>query len=230
MLESQHSITASQLENLTIIEGDATDSLAVAKALISPVNKECLVDHIISGIGGAPKMQWSLWAPITLTDPKICESSTRAVISALSTLSSRGIDRTANGKKPFITVISSTGVSRKQRDVALLMIPLYRWGLSVMHADKRVMEGLVMGARKEEFGGAVVVRPSHLEDLEVRGAEGVRVGWEWFEGSMEMEGKQEKGPAIGYWVGRKDVGEWIFREVVEKGGEEWDGKGVSLVY
>ncbi|KAF2731524.1 hypothetical protein EJ04DRAFT_610438 [Polyplosphaeria fusca] len=226
MLTSQHSIPSSTLDSLlTITQGDSKDPAAVSLALVSPTHKDRLVDHIVSGLGGEPRFQLNPLRPLTLTDPTICADSMHALWSALGVLRRQDIERTADGRKPLLTCVSSTGVSRRQRDVPLSMLWFYKWFLPIMHADKRKMEEMAVAAQGEEVRDFVVVRPSHLEDYEARGLEKVRVGWEWGE-----EGKGEgQGPAIGFTVGRRDVGEWIFRRVVKEEGA-WEGKCVSLTY
>lgn len=93
------------------------------------------------------------------------------------------------------------------------MRPLYRL-LKVPHEDKKKMEAAVRGSGRE----FVVVRPALLTDGQEAGR--VRAGYEG----------GEKGEAVGYTVSRRDVGGWIFREVVEGRGGEWRGRGVSLAY
>lgn len=77
--------------------------------------------------------------------------------------------------------------------------------LSVPHADKKEMEALLWTdakkARNERATGEfVIVRPTLL----MGGSKGPRnVRW----GS---EGR----PALGYTIGKKDVGDWIFENIV----------------
>lgn len=111
------------------------------------------------------------------------------------------------------------------------MYPLYHWLLQVPHADKRKMEaqlfeaqaasGKVEGAAPLDF---VVVRPTMLTDGECRGLAKLRVGWE----NPDTTGD---GPQMGYTVSRKDVGNWIFEEVIKAGkGGRYTNKCVSLTY
>lgn len=71
-------------------------------------------------------------------------------------------------------------------------------------------------------GGLVIVRQSLLTgDHRIaavgrdEGVENLRVG-------------TERKPEVGYTVGRALVDEWIYREVVQAGEDEWVGEGVIL--
>ncbi|KAK2684464.1 hypothetical protein QWA68_016880 [Fusarium oxysporum] len=71
------------------------------------------------------------------------------------------------------------------------------------------------------------MRPLILTDGEAKGENQLRVGWEW--GTDDGKGEcEEPGPEIGYFVSRKDVGKWMFDNVVVQGG--WEGKCVYLTY
>ena len=64
--------------------------------------------------------------------------------------------------------------------------------------------------------GVVNVKPTLLTGGEGKGWDKVRFG-------VETE------PAIGWFVARKDVGEWIFERCVRREVEEgWGGRGVTL--
>lgn len=111
------------------------------------------------------------------------------------------------------------------------IVPLYHYLGSSPHADKRAMEELVRGDRGEHVRGFVVVRPSLLTDGRPRELESVRAGWEWgvdVDGVQGNGGEKEPGPQVGWYVARKDVGEWVFRKAVVEGG--WERRCVSLTY
>jgi len=64
--------------------------------------------------------------------------------------------------------------------------------------------------------GFVNVKPTLLTDGEGKGWEKIKFG---------LEGR----PALGYFVARKDVGEWVFERLVRREVEEgWEGRGVTL--
>ncbi|OJD29316.1 fungal specific transcription factor domain-containing protein [Diplodia corticola] len=219
--------------NLTIISGSASDSDAAAaaslRALLTVPNdgqpSNTLVDTIVSGIGSLPALQWSLRSPVTLQQPGLCGAATRNVVDALRGLLAEGC-RTQAGGGPGMVAISTTGVSRVQRDVPLLFVPLYHYLLRVPHEDKRDMEDCVVAAEAEgSLGGFVVVRPSLLLDGGAKGKGAVRVGWEGAGG----KGEGAPGPAVGYTVARDDVAAWIWEEAVMRR-ETWAGKCVSLTY
>ena len=74
------------------------------------------------------------------------------------------------------------------------------------------------GVKEEKRGirGFVNVKPTLLT-----GGEGK--GWEKIRAGVETE------PAIGWFVARRDVGEWVFEMFVRREVEEgWVGRGVSL--
>jgi hypothetical protein len=226
-LVEQHSIPASTLDSLlTIYGGDAKDVSAVSKTLISPVNRSALVDTIYTGIGSTPVLQASLMTPVTLVDPTICQAAMQVLFAAISSLQTLGVSATADGKKPLLIFISSTGITKKKRDVPLPLVPLYYWTLKIPHDDKAKTEALALNDRGRHVRDCVIVRPTLLTDA-VMGIESVRAGWEW--GALDIEGKEEgPGPALGWSVGRRDVGEWVFRKCIVEGG--WEGRCVSLTY
>jgi hypothetical protein len=92
---------------------------------------------------------------------------------------------------------------------------LYHFLLYVPHLDKRGMEDVFRDTEPSPFRSIVGVRPTLLTDGEGVGAAGIRAG-------------KEDTPALGYTVTRADVGEWIFKNVVEAGGKGWEGQMVSL--
>jgi hypothetical protein len=224
LLTTDHAIPASTIEtNLTIIQGNAKNTSDVSRTLISPTNKLHVVDIIYSSIGGYPTFQLSLTAPFVLADPTLCTSGMHAIFSALSTLSLT----TTTGRKPLLIALSSTGVNGKARDIPWVYYPLYHVLAAQPHADKRGMEELVLGDEGEHVRDFVIIRPTALVDG-VKGVHKVRSGWEWGLQVEKREKGKEAGPAIGWMVGRKDVGAWIFANVVEDGG--WEGRCVSLTY
>jgi hypothetical protein len=55
------------------------------------------------------------------------------------------------------------------------------------------------------------------------------MGWVWAT-EMGLAKVEAPGPAVGWCVGRRDVGRWVFENVVKGGGEGFEGKSVSLCY
>ncbi|KAF2456043.1 hypothetical protein BDY21DRAFT_380151 [Lineolata rhizophorae] len=221
---------------LTIVEGNIRDVAAVKRAL---VHSNRLVDLIVSGVGSAPKPQKSLSQPITLHDPTICESAMASVTEALRALETDLAAPDVPVPKPSMVAISTTGVSARRRDVPLLFVPFYHWALAVPHADKARMEEAVVRAAAPPADGGVlagftIVRPSLLREGEARGVAAVRAGWELPAGVPDDAAPGSEpapGPAVGYTITKADVGNWIFKELVdrEKAGK-WAGKCVSLTY
>ncbi|KAF2811254.1 uncharacterized protein BDZ99DRAFT_442128 [Mytilinidion resinicola] len=229
LLTTTHSIPSSTLATLTIHTGNVRNVSDVKKALISPTSPTHLVDTIISGIGGGnAHFQASLWKPVGIDDPHICETGVATMLAALASLADEGISTTASGAKPLLVAISTPGGCESgQRDLLVLLWPVFYWLLAEPYMDKKAMERLIFSAAEEGSGISdfVVIRPSLLMDGPARGLEMVRAGWVW--GIPGVEGREEEqGPTLGCTVGRADVGEWIFQEVVRKGG--WAGKCVTL--
>ncbi|KAJ4289243.1 hypothetical protein N0V90_011585 [Kalmusia sp. IMI 367209] len=222
-LESEHSLSSSTIScYLTIIKGDARSPINVTQTLISPTNQRHLVDVIYSSIGAYPKFQWSLRTPFVSSDPTLCEDGMKSIYTALGQLSTSGVTATIDGTKPLLIALSSTGVNGRARDIPYLYYPLYHILAAQPHADKRAMEQLILGHGGAHIRNFAIVRPTALTDAKEVGVENVRAGWEW---GVETEGKED-GPAIGWTVGRRDVGAWIFRKVIAEGG--WEGRCISL--
>ncbi|KAI9359653.1 hypothetical protein DFJ73DRAFT_621845 [Zopfochytrium polystomum] len=224
ILAKSHVISESTIDrNLVIVQGDVKDVAAVRKTL-TPNNR--LVDIIVSGIGGTPVMQASLFQPVSLNDPSICADAARTVVQALS-----GLPPAAGARRPTMIAISTTGTDLKTPDVPFLLRGLYHWLLAVPHIDKRQMEDAVVAAYKEGvLGGFVVVRPTLLVDGDRKGSDKVRAGWVPADG-VEVTGGDDsaRGPAVGYSISRKDVGGWVFDNVIQGSGH-WENRCVSLTY
>jgi len=214
---------------LTITQGDIRDVEAVRTVLHPSINSDTTtlttkdtrtVDLIISGIGPTSfYLHPNPLAPIGIQDSTICRDASKTILAALlpSTYPSHA--------KPLLINISTTGISPPDcpRDIPFLYIPLYRWLLHHPHVDKGAMEGNLRDmfkskVREEERGirGFVNVKPTLLTGGEGKGWEKIRFG-------VETE------PAVGWFVARRDVGEWIFERCVRREIEEgWVGRGVTL--
>lgn len=213
-LLSVHSVPQ---ENLNIVEGNVKDPAAVTKTLLGR-------SIIISGVGGLPKFTPNPFSP-TFDEPVVCQSAARNIVSCLQEIQkSAG----AEYKPPLLAVISTTGLDPKTPDLAWALVPLYKILLAIPHADKEVMEEVVVAAPPGllEY---VIVRPGFLTN----GAAGQRTVKAGYEGRVQKgDGRwgDVKGVVPGYTMSRADVGGFLFEEVVTRGGGEWKGKKVSLVY
>jgi hypothetical protein len=222
LTEAPHFISQKLLDaNLTIISGNI-DNVAGIKTVL-----EHNPSVIISGVGGAPKMQASLLHPFVLDQPTICADAAQNVVKALKELE-------AENKltvKPFLVVIGTTGMSHS-RDVPILFMPLYHVVLEAPHLDKGNMEKIVIGAAKETpsvLAGYALMRPSLLTDGPSKGMDNIRMGWERH--LLDQEGKDAgPGPAIGYIVSRADVGLWMYTKLINGNANEWNGRWVSLTH
>ncbi|KAK2666922.1 hypothetical protein RAB80_017343 [Fusarium oxysporum f. sp. vasinfectum] len=227
ILIDEHKIPLDTINQyLTIYEGDIKDPAIVQKALISPTHTASVVDFILSGVGAYPTFQWSLIRPFPLTDPTITEDAMNTIYAALSSLSASSITNTSAGQKPLLVAISTAGCGRN-RGIPLPIYLPYHYLLGGPLADKKRMEKVIMAGKSDYIRDFVIMRPLILTDGEAKGENQLRVGWEW--GTDDGMGEcEEPGPEIGYLVSRKDVGKWMFDNVVVQGG--WEGKCVYLTY
>lgn len=249
-LLSQPGLTQSILDkNLRIIQGDARDIETVMETLLVPDTHPAntspntkLVNHIISGIGGTGEIVLTRASPcpsipfriptlphIGIPNPRITQEATAALLGALARIAAErfgSFDEYA-AVAPRVTIISGAGIKKGVKDVPVLMWPLYA-ALGVPHRDKAEMErllgeevekGKAKGGRSLLCGGLVIVRPSLLTgDHRIGGVGGD-------EGFGKLRVGTEREPEVGYTVGRALVGEWIYREVVLGGGDEWVSEG-----
>lgn len=190
---------------LTIIQGNAKDPEAIRKLLTSGKDG-VVVDTIITGIGAAPKLQWSLFKPVTLDDPTVCQDVGKLVLKVARELSTKG---SGSSKKPLLINVSTTGIPSPGApwDVPFWFTWFYHYVLQDPHADKMALDQALReeGGSSAEAGirGFVTVKPSLLMDGAGVGLEKVRVG-------------TDEKPAIGYTIQRGDVGRFIFEKLVKE--------------
>ena len=230
-------------QQLRITSGNVKEVSAVEQTLLSSGGTsntpQRMVDLIVSGIGSLPKLQFNLY-PVTLYDPTICADATRTIMSALQNIQKKqgASDPPANVQRPTLVIISTTGVSKKQRDVPWAFYFLYHWLLAVPHKDKAESEAIVDDtvANNEGAGpisGFVALRPTLLMDGDAAETKDTRVGWEWSDRASDLKTREEKapGPALGYTITRETVGRWIFEKMVRADKatrRTWEGKMVTL--
>lgn len=209
--------------HLTIVKGDVTDVAAVKETLL-PKKDGALVPAIIFGIGSVPKFQASLRTPISVESPEVCHTGTVTIQTALREIYTENSE--FKSTKPLLTFISTTGIPKNNKnDVPFGFGLFYHVALAVPHADKRKMEDEITSnmAKPEEdardFRGYIGVRPSLLA-----GNNSIKTGKGW----KTLKVGTEEDPAVGYTIQRADVGEWIFEEVIRRGGDIWVGKMVTL--
>ncbi|KAI5479601.1 hypothetical protein MNV49_003338 [Pseudohyphozyma bogoriensis] len=189
--------------HLTIVQGPAQDVEAVKQTL--KTRDGHLASRIVFAIGAAPVLQWSLFRPVTLDDPTVCETAITTILSAVSSLS--------YPVAPLVALVSTTGIGAR-RDVPYAFIPFYKLVLAVPHEDKEKLEEAAHAAQRQGVvRGVVVVKASLLMDGDADEAK-LRVGNRW-------KGRGEDDVAIGYTVTRGDVGDWMFRVLVKGDDEEW---------
>lgn len=201
-------------KHLTVVSGNVKDVEAVKNAL--QLNGQ-VVDTIVSGIGGTPTLQWSLWRPVVLTDNTICQDAGSTILKALVQLKPV--------TKPTMINVSTTGIPPRgsPRDVPLSFAPLYHWLLAAPHKDKmmleqRLSEHMQLPAEERGLNAYVNVKPSLLMDGEGKGLQAIR------------EGRDDK-PAVGHTIQRKDVGLWMFEKLLRNGvQEDWRNRSISVTY
>jgi hypothetical protein len=208
--------------------GDAKDPDNIANILIHPANPDRLVDIIFFGVGAYVVPQLSLTQPLVLpaADANITQDCMRALFSAIENMPA-----TTATVKPLLVVISATAGKDVWSSVpwAWICAPLYTWLLRAPQVDKLAMEGIVMGDEGRHVRDYVVIRPAILTDGAECGVEKVRAGWTWaMEADMGVEREEAPGPVVGWAIGRKDVGKWVYEKVVRTGGKGFEEKCVSL--
>ena len=199
---------------LTVVQGNVKDIEAVKQAL--QLNGQT-VDTILSGIGGAPALQWSLMRPVALTDPRICYDAGSTILQALTELKPV--------LKPLYIHISTAGIppAGMPRDVPLLLVPLYHWLIAAPIDDKaalekKLAEHMQLPERERGIRGSVGVKASLLMNGESLGIKKIREG-------------VDEHPAIGYTIHRADVGLWIFEKLLKTDvKDKWLNKNVSITY
>ncbi|KAL8847566.1 MAG: hypothetical protein Q9221_007386 [Calogaya cf. arnoldii] len=222
----ERSISKETLDtHLNIICGDIRDLQSVSETLLpsKPGTTNHPVDLVVSGIGRPPIFAPNPLSP-TFDDPTICQDAIRTILAAL-----RNLPASPLKPKPWLFVLSTTGISSRVRDVPLLLTPLYHWILAVPHKDKKEMEAVLLAeaskpASDRAMENFVILRPSLLTD-------GARLGSGQFRVGEEDEIRGTASPAVGYTISREDVGGWLFDELVDgKGKERYAGKMVSITY
>ncbi|KAL7273793.1 hypothetical protein RUND412_003319 [Rhizina undulata] len=201
--------------HLTIIPGDAKSADSIKQLLAVSSDSSIARDIIICCVGEVPNFLPNPFRP-TLHDPTICQTTTATILSVLKS-------SYPNSPPPVLLAISTTGIDTP-RDIPLLMVPLYHWILPVPHADKKVMEELIIAGKEEGvISEYVIVKPGLLTDGPAKGVDGVRAGYEGRVKNGDGRWGDVEGVAVGYTVSRQDVGAWVFEEVVVRGGGEWGG-------
>ncbi|TDZ20922.1 hypothetical protein Cob_v006241 [Colletotrichum orbiculare MAFF 240422] len=209
--------------NLVVIEATSSRSVAACIELLRHGP-----EIIFSGITAPPKYQLNPFKPVSMQDPTVTGDSAKTVIEALRLLQKEGTLTT----RPIFAPISSTGQG-VERDQPLAMKPLYWWLLRVPQADTAVMEQVVREAATgsdSPLAGYVMIRPPLLVDGPKRGLQSLRVGWTVEDSAFENDNEKETGVTVGYTVGREDLANWMFEELVEADATGWNGKCVTLTY
>jgi putative NADH-flavin reductase len=198
----------SSYPNLVIKQGNAHDLASTKPILVNPNNPSRFVDDIVLTIGSPLNL-----SKMSIEDPDVCKRAMSTLLAALAELRGQGIQGS-----PHISVISTTGISKHQRDVPLLMMPMYHILLKSTHEDKAVMEEQLQKSPEKW----TLVRPSFLTDGE--SDKRIRVGVEDLVKGLESK-------AVGYVISREDVGRWMYQELVKGDGDvRYMHKAVSITY
>ncbi|KAK4237729.1 oxidoreductase AflX [Achaetomium macrosporum] len=195
--------------NLHLAQGNAHDADTLAHVLVHPSDAARLVDIIIFSIGARPTLRG-------MEDAHVCERGMTALLSALRTCREN-----TKSWRPRIVAVSTTGISTVGRDIPLLMVPLYKVLLHTPHADKKIMERLLVESGEEW----VIVRGSlYTNGPETEGL--VREGME-----DPVAGAVVGEAAVGYTISREDVGKWVFENCIrDDSAGKWVGKAAMITY
>lgn len=192
--------------NLRVLEGNAHDIDAVSRLIQKPDGS--LVDKIVSTIGVRPSLKSGALSEAR----EVCQKGMSVMLAAIDQLRKAG----AAGR-PYIVVCGTTGMSKFGRDIPLLMVPLYHWGLKIPHADKAVMEERLV-ASGEEF---TIVHCSLLTNGESNTK--IRVG-------IEDPKKGTESKEIGYTISREDAGKWFADNLLNNKEPQYINKIVKITY
>lgn len=217
LLEDQHKLSSDTLDShLVIVQGNIKSVEDVKRTLTISGR---LPDRILFAVGGSPILQFSLFAPINLDDPHICEEGMKTLITAVRSCIAENIPLGPLGTRPVLLTISTISMSSR-RDLPYLYYPLEYWLVNIPRKDKKALEDTIWSTVLKDdspFGGFAMVRPPLLSDGPALGPEKVRAGWVWPDQQREAKtahGEKEAGPAIGWSIAKADVGRWIFDNLV----------------
>ena len=216
LLENAGILQSNLAALLTIHAGNALDVSAVKKALlIGSGDNIKLPSTIISGLGGAPKLQFYL-PPVTIDQPTICQTGAATLVTALSEIYITYPQ--LRSSKPLLCFISTGGMREGEDDVPWVTHMLYYFILCIPHNDKKAMENIFCGKEgSSNFRNVIGVKPTLLTNGPELGSEKIRVG-------------RKQKPAVGYTISKKDVGAWIYRVVLLGDGKTWEGEMVTVTY
>lgn len=228
-LLGQHITEDTLSSQLIITQGNATDKNAVT-ACLTAGGPGTLPSTIITGLGAAPKVGgWSLSNPLsfmTIDQPTICGDAAKTLVAAMTDIFAE--QPNLKTSKPALVFVSTTGVTRGPEDVPAAMRTMYHSILKTPHEDKRAMENTY----RENVDGPPEVKV-------FRSASGIRptllvggVNADAGRGLWKVKAGTEMMPAMGYTVGRADVGHWMFEYLVKSGDAQrkWEGHMCSLTY
>ena len=211
---------------LTIVAGDARNADAVRETLTISAPQPRMVEKVLSGLGNATPIWRFHPYPFNLADPTICREAMRTILSAIYAIQQNQRQRAMQMDVPFITSISTTGISDHSRDVPIGFWLFYHWLLHVPHVDKRLMESQLARADNVEFA---IVRASFMQNGPAKPIDEIRVGWEMPNG-VEEKGQKAPGPAVGYFIQRESVGLWLFERMLKdpEAAKAWGGRCVTI--
>ena len=186
-------------EKLTIIKGGIYDQEALKATVFDGKD---VVRAIVSGLGPTPQLQWSLYSPVTVNNLTLCGDFATLLVQTLEQLKKNITDY----KGPSVAAVSTTGISKGPNDVPFGYNWLYHWLLKVPHVDKRNMESVLRSEPAQiVFSKIVITRATLLLGSHLLSSKGAKL----YVGTGES-------PILGYYVSRADVGDWIYKNVIEE--------------
>jgi len=176
--------------HLHVVEGSVNNITDVKAALSSEFGQ---AHTVISGVGGTAAFQLSTFS-MRMEDPNTVTKAIEKILLALKELDLQ--------PKPKLIALSSMGVLR-ERDFPIAYYPICRWILTEVFEDKRGMEAHMNDSSLNTgVASSIIVRPCALTDVE-KGVAAVRAG-------------TGKNRPLGYTIGRPDVANWIFENLIEE--------------
>jgi len=209
-----------------IVGGDAHNVEEVKKLF----EGEERVELVVSSLGAKPtEASFSLTGGFKLLIPDVCTRANLVLLEVLQDLPY---------PPPCLVAISSTGVGKSHSELPLFLKPLYAYLLSGPHADKLGLEYTTVHASSslswpssEDVPSSDILPAGSLHRIKPGFLDEVVIVRPALLTDGEKTGIYRTGEKLGgaYRVSRKDVGDFVGRELVP-GKREWVNKVVCIAY
>ena len=213
---------------LIVTQGNALSAADVKKTLTAG-GSGTLVGTIVTGLGASPSLTFDWRHPLDIVkidQPTLCGDAAEALLTALAEIYSE--QPALKASKPALTFVSTTGITRGAEDVPAAMRYLYHSILAEPHKDKKNMENafrgnMEKGGDEQVFRCVTGMRPTLLAGtVDVKDGQGVDT----------VRAGTEQHPTLGYTVKRADVGEWIYKHLINDTAarRQWEGEMITLTH